>query len=106
MNNLQKTDNDLFQDLATIIEQGKKQVAVQVNSTLTITFWQVGKRINEDVLQNKRAEYGKRIVKTIAIQLTGKYGRSFDAKNLRRMMQFADVFSDFEIVVPLARQLS
>ncbi len=56
MNNLQNTDNSLFQDLAKIIEQGKKQVAVQVNSTLTITYWQVGKRINEDVLQNQRAD--------------------------------------------------
>ncbi len=106
MSNLLNTDTNLFQELAKIIDQGKKQVAVHVNSTLTITYWQIGKRINKDILQNQRAEYGKQIVATVATQLVEKYGRSFDAKNLRRMMQFADVFPDVEIVVPLVRQLS
>ena len=106
MTNSLNTDNNLFHDLAKIIDQGKNQVAVQVNSTLTITYWQVGKRINDDILQNRRAEYGKQIVASLATQLIEKYGRSFDAKNLRRMMQLADVFPDFEIVVPLVRQLS
>lgn len=76
------------------------------NSTLTILFWQVGKRINEDVLNNQRASYGKQIVSLIAIRLEEKYGRNFTEKNIRRMMQFAQEFPDFQIVVPLARQLS
>jgi hypothetical protein len=38
--------------------------------------------------------------------LAAKYGRSFEEKNLRRMMQFAEQFTDLQIVVPLARQLS
>ena len=42
----------------------------------------------------------------MAKELVLQYGKSFEAKNLRRMMQFASVFLDFEIVVPLARQLS
>ncbi len=106
MDNLQNTDKNLFQDLARIIEQGKKQVAVQVNSTLTLTYWQIGKRINDNVLQNQRAEYGKQIVSSVATQLVEKYGRSFEAKNLRRMMRFAIVFPDFAIVAPVVRQLS
>ncbi len=69
-------------------------------------FWQVGIRINSDVLDNKRADYGKQIVSRLATQLLGKYGRSFDARNLRRMMQFAEQFPDFEIVSRLATQLS
>ncbi len=76
------------------------------NSTLTLLFWQVGKRINEDVLQNQRASYGKQIVPLIANGLEKKYGRNFTEKNIRRMMQFAQEFPDFQIVVPLARQLS
>jgi hypothetical protein len=47
---------------------------------------------------NKRADYGMKIVSQLAAQLTGKYGRSFALRNLRRMMQFAEQFSDFEIV--------
>ena len=96
----------MFKDLSLIIEQGIKQVAIQVNSTLTLTYWEIGKRINIDVLQNQRAEYGKQIVATVAAQLVEKYGRSFSARNLRRMMQFADEFPDPKIVTPLVRQLS
>jgi predicted nuclease of restriction endonuclease-like (RecB) superfamily len=99
-------NNKLLTDLSQLIEQGKEKIAVQVNSTMTLVYWQIGKRINEDILQNERAEYGKEIIKEIANKLTTRYGRSFAVVNLRRMMQFASVFYDFEIVVPLARQLS
>ncbi|MBN2164983.1 MAG: hypothetical protein JW717_01765 [Marinilabiliaceae bacterium] len=95
----------LFQELTSIIEKGKKQVAVQVNSTVVLTYWQVGKTINEHILNNERAEYGKEIVGTVARQLTEFYGKSFEMRNLRRMMQFADQFHDIEIVSPLATQL-
>ena len=99
-------EQTLFNDLSQLIEQSKNFVIVQANSVMTMLFWNVGKRINEDILQNKRADYGKQIVATLAQQLSEKYGNNFEAKNLRRMMQFADIFSNAEIVVPLARQLS
>jgi len=106
MNKNLSKQNDLLKDLITIIEQGKQQTAVQVNSTMTLVFWQVGKRINEDILQHKRAAYGKQVVVNISEQLTSQYGRNFEPKNLRRMMQFASVFRDKEIVVTVSRQLS
>lgn len=99
-------EQQLFQDLAHIIEQGKNQVAKQVNSTINLVYWQVGYKINTHILENKRAEYAKEIVATLATQLKESFGKSFDEKNVRRMMQFANVFPDFEIVVPVARQLS
>lgn len=99
-------ENNLFKDLNDIIEKGKKHLASQVNSTLTITYWEIGKRINTEVLQNNRAEYGKEIVLKLSLQLVEKFGRSFSARNLRRMMQFADEFPDIKIVTPLVTQLS
>jgi hypothetical protein len=57
-------------------------------------------------LQHKRAGYGKQIVATLSRQLEEAYGKIFTEKNVRRMMQFAEQFSDEQIVVPLARQLS
>ncbi|MCL2863504.1 MAG: PDDEXK nuclease domain-containing protein [Methanimicrococcus sp.] len=57
-------------------------------------------------MAKERAAYGKQIVVTLARQLEEQYGNSFEAQNLRRMIQFAKRFPDFEIVVPLARQLS
>ncbi|MCL2417432.1 MAG: PDDEXK nuclease domain-containing protein [Bacteroidales bacterium] len=103
---IQSSEQVLFNDLSKLIEQSKQFVVIQANSVMTMLFWNVGKRINEDVLQNKRADYGKRIVPTLSAQLMEKYGKNFEDKNLRRMMQFADRFPDLEIVVPLARQLS
>jgi hypothetical protein len=96
----------LYADLAQIIEQGKSQLVKQVNSVLTLTYWHIGIKINEHILDNKRAEYGKQIVAPVARQLVDKFGNGFAEKNLRRMMQFASVFNDSQIVVTLSRQLS
>ena len=99
-------DRHLFNELSQLIEQSQRAVVSHANSTLTMLFWQVGKRINEEILQNKRAEYGKLIVSTLSVQLTTVYGKNFVEKNVRRMMQFAEQFHDFQIVVTLSRQLS
>lgn len=96
----------LFVDLSQLIDQSRQQVAMQANSTLTILFWQVGKRINDHILQNQRAEYGKQIVSTVSAKLEHLYGRNFTERNVRRMMQFAEQFRELEIVSPLATQLS
>ena len=101
-----QSDEGLLYELSQLIEQSRQQLVSQANSMLTMLFWHVGKRINENILQNKRADYGKQIVSTVSTQLENKYGRNFTEKNVRRMLQFAEQFSDTEIVVPLARQLS
>ncbi|MBB6002331.1 YhcG family protein [Arcicella rosea] len=101
-----QTEQVLVTELSLLIEQSHQQVVAQANSTLTLLFWQVGKRINEDILQNKRADYGKQIVPTVSAQLEIRFGRNFTEKNVRRMIKFAEQFPDLSIVVPLARQLS
>ncbi|WP_304200505.1 YhcG family protein [Flavobacterium alvei] len=106
INNSILSKTDLFNELSQLIEECKQQVAVQTNSAVTILFWQIGNRINQDILQNKRAEYSKQIVSTVSTQLKERYGKNFELRNLRRMMQFAEQFTDFQIVVPLSRQLS
>lgn len=103
--NLPETTN-LLKVLIPIIEQGKKQLAIQVNSALTLVFWQVGKRINEAVLQNERAAYGKQVIVNLSEQLVLRYGKNFQVRNLRRMMQFANFFPKLEILSPLVTQLS
>ncbi|MBR0101560.1 MAG: DUF1016 family protein [Treponema sp.] len=108
--NLQKVnekDKSLFLDIKNIIDSAKKDLAVQVNSTMSALYWEIGNRINQDLLKEKRAEYGKQIVSQLAKQLQAEYGsNSFSEKNLRRMMQFASVFPDRKIVVSLIRQFS
>lgn len=88
----QEIDKSLFNNLAQIIEQGKQQVVAQVNSVLTLTYWHVGKKINEHVLENKRAAYGKEIISELAAQLKVSYGSQYAEKNLRRMMRLQKSF--------------
>ena len=96
----------LITDLRTLINEARNKVALIVNTEITLLYWHIGKRINEEVLGNQRAEYGKQIVSTVSTQLTKEYGRGFELRNLRRMMQFAELFPDFQIVTTASRQLS
>lgn len=102
----QAVSQSLIHDLRQIIDQARGHVAATANYALTMMYWHVGERINRDVLGNERAEYGKQIVAQVARQLQKEYGsKGFDEKNIRRMMQFASLFPDFQIVAQLARQL-
>jgi predicted nuclease of restriction endonuclease-like (RecB) superfamily len=88
-----------------LIASARQQVATAVNAALTMLYWQVGKRIRREVLQGKRAEHGQRIVAALAQQLAAEFGPGFAEKNLRRMVQFTEVFPDKAIVAALLRQL-
>jgi DUF1016 N-terminal domain len=99
-------DKQLVKDIVFLIEDSRSHIAQTVNSTLTILYWRIGKRINGDILGNKRADYGKQIVSSLASQLVLEYGNGFSEKSIRRMMQFADVFQDEQIVVSAIRELS
>ena len=108
--NIAKTDTSpesiLFSNVVKIIEKRKFSAMSAANSQIVSMFWEIGKYINSAVLGLERAEYGKRIVATLSRQLQQKYGKPFDDKNLRRMMQFATQFDDEQIVVTVSRQLS
>lgn len=97
----------LVTDLWQIIEQARGRVAVTVNSELTMMYWHIGERINREVLDNQRAEYGKQIVSTVSRQLQAEYGaKGFEERTIRRMMQFAAMFPDIQIVSTLLSKLS
>ncbi|MGN7787124.1 PDDEXK nuclease domain-containing protein [Niabella sp. 22666] len=100
-------NNSLFTSIRQLIEESKQQVAVAVNATMGMLYWKIGTAINKELKKFEgEKNYGKQIVATLWRQLQSEYGTSFSEKNLRRMMQFADVFPDEKIVVSLIRQLS
>jgi predicted nuclease of restriction endonuclease-like (RecB) superfamily len=101
-----KTDEVLFDEIRSLIEQTRSRVAGTVNSALVLMNWHIGKRISDVVLKNKRAEYGNEIVVTLSQQLTAEYGKGFTRGNLFRMVQFAEIYSEIEIVASLTRQLT
>ncbi len=102
----QKSDDKLIGEIRSLIEQTRLNIAQTVNSALVLMNWHIGKRINDEVLKNKRAEYGKEIVASVSHQLTAEYGRGFTRANLFRMMQFAEFFDNLEIVASVTRQLT
>lgn len=95
----------LIAELRDLIHEVRQQTAQAVNAALTVTYWRVGDRIRREILKNKRADYGEQIVASAARRLEAEFGRGFEEKNLRRMVQFAEAFPDEQIVAALRRQL-
>ena len=106
MDKIQQKQQLLFTDIKQLIDEARMAVSKVVASSVTALYWNIGTRINKEILRNERAEYGKQIVATLSRQLVQEYGTNFEEKNLRRMIQFAQLFNDAEIVATLWRQLS
>ncbi|NUQ63768.1 MAG: DUF1016 domain-containing protein [Pirellulales bacterium] len=96
----------LLADIRQLIDDSRQAVAQTVNTVLIWLYWNIGKRIRQDVLKHKRADYGEEILSTLSKELMALYGKGFSVPNLSRMMRFAEVFSDERIVSALMRQLS
>lgn len=91
----------LLVDLRELIVQARAGVARAVDSGLVTLYWHVGRRIRQDILKEKRAEYGQKIVSALGTQLSVKFGRGFGVRNLFRMVRFAEVFQDERLPVVL-----
>lgn len=99
-------DSKLIGNIIRHIEEAKSRVAGYANSTLVVLYWQIGCLINQESLKNKRAEYGAQILSQMAQKLTTLYGNGFDFPNLSRMVKFARLYPEQEIMVTMSQQLS
>lgn len=110
MNELENIDNinidALYNDVAGMIEKAKQQVAIHVNTELVILNWNIGNRIKVELLNNKKPEYGKQVIKELSRKLVGNYGRGYSSSNLYRMLQLNEFFEDFENFATLSQKLS
>lgn len=96
----------LHDELRGLIAASRQRLAATVNAELTLLYWRIGQRLASEVLGGERAQYGTQLMDRLGERLAGEFGRGFEAKNLRRMVQFAQAFPDAEIVASLMRQLS
>ncbi|MFZ7200983.1 DUF1016 N-terminal domain-containing protein [Avibacterium avium] len=99
-------EHQLVGEISQLIQNSKQRVAVTVNAELTLLYWHIGQRINQHILQNERAEYGKEIIKNLSKSLTEQFGKGWSKRNLLQMIKFANVFNQIEIVQALSAQLS
>lgn len=105
--NTELQNKQLFVSIKQLIEQSKQNVVVVVNATMSMLYWQIGKRISEELQNRSSSEmYGKQLVASLCRPLEFEYGTSFSEKNVRRMIQFSERFPDEKMVVSLIRQLS
>lgn len=96
----------LFIDVKSLIESAKNNVSKYTNSTLVMLNWKIGNRINIEILNDGRADYGENIIKNLADLLNNYYGKGFDSRSLFRMVRFSKLFPEEKIVVTLSPLLS
>jgi hypothetical protein len=106
MHSIIQSSQGLFEDIRTLVVSAKTNVLAQANYQMTLLYWHIGKRIEQDIIQSERAEYGKTIIRNLAKQLSAEFGRGFSSDLLYRMVQFYECFPDADIVVTVSRQLS
>lgn len=95
----------LLTEVRALILETRERVAQAVNAGLTLLYWNIGVRIRRDILKEKRAEYGKEILQSLAAKLTAEFGRGFSERNLANMVRFAEVFPQAEILQSLIAKL-
>lgn len=80
---------DIFLDIKNIIELSRKKIVSSINSTMTTTYFLIGKRIVEEEQNGvERAEYGVGLIKNLSKRLTESYGKGFSETNLKQMKSF------------------
>ncbi|MBO4602159.1 MAG: DUF1016 family protein [Salinivirgaceae bacterium] len=85
----------LFQDACVIIDQAQTSAYHAVNGTLIKRNWLLGMRIQKEALNDKRAEYGEQVVKSLSVFLTKRYGEGFTKTNLYNYLGFYQCWPDF-----------
>lgn len=96
----------LINEVKTLIEQSKQQIAITINASLSMLYWQIGKRINDEILKDQRAEYGKQIIASLSNLLSELYGSGWSKRQLHHCIRFAEIFNDYQTVHTLCTQLS
>ena len=80
---------DIYQEIHDLLHKARQNIISNINSTMTKTYFLIGKRIVEEEQDgNKRAEYGKKLIKTLSEKLTKEFGRGFSQRNLEQMRTF------------------
>ena len=87
-------NKEIFQQVVELLQNARQQVLRTVNSTMTVTYFEIGRIIVEEEQNGKdRAEYGKQLLKGLSQQLTKEFGKGFSIDNLENMRKFYLAYS-------------
>jgi len=102
---LKENYNLLIGDISSLLESARRTSARAVNTILTATYWEIGRRIIEfEQSGEERAEYGHQLLKNLSYDLTKNFGRGFSADNLESMRLFYLTYSLIEISETVSRK--
>lgn len=96
----------LHAELRALIASSRQRLSSMVNVQLTGLYWSMGHRLTAEVSGRERSPYGSQLLDKLGQQLSQEFGRGFEARNLRRMIKFAQAFPDAEILSTLSTKLS
>jgi predicted nuclease of restriction endonuclease-like (RecB) superfamily len=105
-NTSQVDESLLFAHVVEIIENRKHRAGAYANREVTLMYWEVGRYISLTLTGGERAEYGKQILATLSQQLVRRYGKNFEYTKITRMIKFAKLFPDIDILATLSQELS
>ncbi len=97
---------ELLNSIIGLIDQTRHFVAKTVNQELTLLYWKIGKNINDEILKNDRADYGKKLILNLSIELSDRYGSGFNKRNLHSFIKLNTIFQDITIVHTVCAQLT
>lgn len=84
---------DIYQEIHDLLHNSRQNIISNINSTMAKTYFLIGKRIVEEEQDgNKRAEYGKNLIKMLSEKLTKEFGKGFSETNLEQMRKFFKVY--------------
>ena len=76
-------------EIVLLLDAARRTVARSVNSVMTATYWEIGRRIVVlDQGGQDRAAYGEAQIERLADDLTKRFGRGFSRQNLQQMRSF------------------
>lgn len=64
-----------------MIEKTRRELASSVNTGQTLLYWQIGNRIQKNVLKGERTEYGKEILATLSQTLSWSHFQELPVDN-------------------------
>ncbi|MDE6407905.1 MAG: hypothetical protein K2K50_04800, partial [Anaeroplasmataceae bacterium] len=100
-----KIEKDLFRDIDELIKNARADFSKVVNDRITTLYWNIGKRINQDILMDSNAEYGKNIIEDLSKNLTMQYGSGWSSQQLWQCIHFAKTFTE-EKLYAVRRELT
>lgn len=96
----------IFADIRQLIDQARQRTATAVNAELSLLYWHIGNRLQQDVLVGQRAKYGKQIIAALSQQLSLEYGKGWSERQLWLCLQMAQALHDPKIVNTVCAELS